>query len=54
MYKAIDIAYFYIQIAKDLVNASEDNLKINKLLNYAQGFALAKLDRPLFSDEIQA
>lgn len=31
-----------------------DNLKIQKLLYYAQGYALAKLGRPIFADEISA
>ena len=54
MYKALDIANFYIQLAIDLSDDSIDNLKINKLLYYAQGFALVILGRPLFGDDIQA
>lgn len=53
-FKAIDIANFYIQLANSLSDNSVDNLKINKLLYYAQGFSLAKLGAPIFEDDIQA
>ena len=53
-YKAIDIANFFIQLSKSVSDDSMDNLKINKLLYYAQGFSLAKLGKPLFAEEFQA
>jgi uncharacterized phage-associated protein len=54
MLKAIDVAhYFLCQIdsdAGDLIS----NLKIQKLLYYAQGFSLAICNKPLFSEPIEA
>lgn len=54
MFKAIEIANFFIQLANDLPYDSIDNLKLNKLLYFAQGQSLSKLGRPLFSDNIEA
>lgn len=49
-----DVANFFI----DIVNQSEDdqitNLKLNKLLYYAQGCFLARTGKPLFIDKIEA
>lgn len=53
MKTAIDIANFFIYLFQD----DEDgltNLKLNKLLYYAQGHAMIRLERPLFAEEIQA
>lgn len=52
--KAIDIANFFIQLAESINDNSIDNLKLNKMLYYAQGHCLAKYNRKLFDDEIQA
>ncbi|WP_242304825.1 Panacea domain-containing protein [Bacillus cereus group sp. BfR-BA-01350] len=50
-----------LNVAKYLINQSRPgtpenitNLKLQKLLYYAQGFHLAILGRPLFEEEIQA
>lgn len=53
-YKALDIANFYIQLVNSISDNYIDNLKINKLLYFVQGFSMAKLGRPMFSDVIQA
>ena len=53
-FKAIDIADFYIQLANSIPDDTIDNLKINKLLYYAQGTSLAVLGRPIFGDSICA
>ena len=53
-YKALDIASLFIQLATNLPNNHIDNLKLNKLCYYAQGWSLARFGEPLFSDEIQA
>lgn len=53
-FKAIEIANFYIQLANSIEDDSIDNLKINKILYFAQGRALAKLGFPLFDDEFEA
>lgn len=54
MCKAIDAANFFI----DLANADPDecmtNLRVNKLLYFAQGWSLVRLGKPLFKDDIQA
>lgn len=53
-YGAIDIANFFIQLSNSISDDSVDNMKINKMLYYAQGFSLAKLGRALFDEDIQA
>ncbi len=54
MATVFDVADFFIDIA----NMSEDdqmtNLKLNKLLYYAQGVFLARTGKPLFDDDIEA
>lgn len=54
MARVKDTANFFI----DIVNKSEDdqitNLKLNKLLFYAQGCYLARTGHPLFREEIEA
>ena len=54
MLKAVDYANFFI----DLSNSSEDdlisNLRLNKLLYFAQGCSFAMFDKPLFNEEIEA
>ena len=54
LFRAIDIANFYVQLANDLPETDITNLKLNKLCYYAQCWSLIKLGRPLFLDEIQA
>lgn len=53
-YSALEIASLFIQIANSLPNHHIDNLKLNKLCYYAQGWSLAKRGIPLFDEEIQA
>lgn len=54
MVDVLNVAEFFVQI----VNQSEDdqitNLKLNKLLYYAQGVHLARTGSPLFSNQIEA
>lgn len=54
MAKVFDVANFFI----DLVQASTDdqitNLKLNKLLYFAQGAYLARTGTPLFSNDLEA
>lgn len=52
--KAMDVANFYIQLANGLPGDSIDNLKLNKLLYFAQGRYLAVTGKPLFDDDIEA
>ncbi len=53
-HKAIDIANFILQLAGSIGDNSIDNLKLNKMLYFAQGHYLAKYHSPLYEDEIQA
>ncbi len=53
LYKALDIAKWFVAWADD-EEADLSNLKLQKLLYYAQGWHLGLRSRPLFSDEIQA
>ncbi len=51
---AHDVAkYFLAQVSEDYGD-TVSNLKLQKLVYYAQGFCLALLDRPLFDDVILA
>lgn len=53
MPNAVDVANFFI----DLANASDDcmtNLKLNKLLYFAQAWSLVRRNAPLFNENIQA
>ena len=51
---AADVAHYFL-VMQDTSGASDriTNLKIQKLCYYAQGFALVKLQRPLFFDDIE-
>lgn len=49
-----DIAEFFIQIANSREDDLMTNLKLNKLLYYAQGVFLARTGKPLFSNRIEA
>lgn len=53
-YSALEIANFYVQLLNSLPDNSIDNLKLNKILYYAQGWSMVRLNRPLFSDKIVA
>lgn len=53
MRKAIEIADFLLELFK-FDEEGLTNLKLNKLLYYAQGFSYQRLGMPLFSDEIEA
>jgi len=53
MVSAMDVANFFIDIFKD----SDDpptNLRIQKLLYFAQGWSLVRLREPLFEDDTEA
>ncbi len=54
MFKAKEIADFYIQLLNSIPDNSIDNLKLNKILYYAQGWSLIKNKTRLFEDDIQA
>lgn len=51
---ALDAANFFVELA----NAEEDgrmtNLKLNRLVYFAQAWSLEKFSRPLFEEEAEA
>ncbi len=53
-FHAKEIASFYIQLLNSIPDNSIDNLKLNKILYFAQAWSLAKRGKPIFSEEIQA
>lgn len=54
MANVFDVADFFIQIANQSEDDQMTNLKVNKLLYYAQGAFLARTGSPLFDDQIEA
>ncbi len=51
---AREIADYFLTLVDGEVGDSLSNLKLQKLVYYAQGFSLAILGKPLFREEIQA
>lgn len=54
MLNPIQVANIYIKIANSEKEGSITNLKLNKLLYYAQGWSLARFGRSLFEEDILA
>lgn len=52
--RAIDVAKYFLNLSTPNTNESITNLKLQKLLYYAQGFNLALNETPLFGEDIQA
>jgi uncharacterized phage-associated protein len=54
-YTALQIARYFIKKGEDEKDAANlTNLKLQKILYYAQGWHLANFDKPLFEDSIEA
>ena len=53
MLSAQDVADFFILPALEDDGELITNLKLQKLLYYAQGYSLAILDRPIFPEKIE-
>lgn len=53
MHSALDIAKWFVAYGA-FIGADRSNLKLQKLLYYAQGHYLATAGKPLFKDEIEA
>jgi uncharacterized phage-associated protein len=51
---AHDVAHYFVSLVDEEEGDSISNLKLQKLLYYAQGFHLAFFDRPLFTESIKA
>ena len=54
MHSAIDIANFFIDITQSKEEGYLSDLKVNKLLYFAQAWSLVRLGRPLFDESIEA
>lgn len=54
MLRAIDVANFFINLFGQDEDNDLTNMKINKLLYYAQGHSYERLNRALFNDAIEA
>lgn len=52
--KAIDAANFFIKLANDAGEEGMTNLRVNKLLYFAQAWSLARLGKELFAEDFQA
>ena len=51
---AIDIAAYFVELASNINENDLTNLKLQKLLYFAQGKYLSKYNAPLFKEEIEA
>lgn len=54
MLQSADVARFFIMLANQREDDNITNLKLNKLLYYAQGVQLARTGEPLFNEPIEA
>lgn len=54
MPSSIDVAKFFLAQSNEEAGDLVSNLKLQKLVYYAQGFHLAVYDEPLFDDAIEA
>ena len=53
-YRALDVAHYFLLKADPDEGELISNLRLQKLLYYAQGFHLALCDRPLFGEAVEA
>lgn len=54
MPSCFDVAKYFLCKSNEEVGDAISNLKLQKLVYYAQGFSLALLGRPLFEDSLEA
>lgn len=54
MLRAIDIANFFIDLSNSFEEELMTNLKVNKLVYLAQAWSLVRLNKPFFTESIQA
>lgn len=52
MCRAIDVANFFIDLANSDPDDCMTNLRVNKLLYFAQAWSLVRRGKPLFPDEL--
>ena len=53
-FNAFDVANYFLALADDESGEFISNLKLQKLVYYAQGFHLAMYEKPLYNDIIEA
>lgn len=54
MCKSTDVANYFLSLQGSDAGDAISNMKLQKLLYYAQGFALAILGKPLFEEDFEA
>ncbi len=54
MISVFDVANYFLSLVEEEVGDALSNLKLQKLVYYAQGFHLALFNRPLFENAIEA
>lgn len=54
MCTCFDVANYFLSLTEEDAGDVITNLKMQKLLYYAQGFALALFDKPLFDENFEA
>jgi uncharacterized phage-associated protein len=54
MASALDVAKYFLRFSDEESGDLISNLKLQKLIYYAQGFHLALFDRPLFDEPVEA
>lgn len=54
MLKAIDVANFFIELSNSFEEDLITNMKVNKLVYFAQAWSLVRLNKSLFDEDIQA
>ena len=54
MLSCYDVARYFLSLADEDAGDLISNLKLQKLVHYAQGFYLALYDKPLFEEQIEA
>jgi uncharacterized phage-associated protein len=54
MPRALDVAGYFLSLQDDNAGDSISNMKLQKLLYYAQGFRLAERGEPLFNEHMEA
>ncbi len=54
MHSVIDVANYFLSLVNEDQGEGITNMKMQKLVYYAQGFSLAMLNKPLFEEPIEA
>jgi len=52
--KAMDVANFFVNLGTQLKDDNMTNMKVNKLLYFAQGYCMKRFRKPLFEEDMEA